>query len=301
METTIISKNKTVPVFQVDSAIVQEAYTSMDNYLICYDQQKQGLNTCAVYFSSNYIYFPNNTETFKKEIIEKNKFEWFSQRYPSANKHIFIRDIFKQWYLKGINKNLNSIESLADFLKEELAGYTSVFIGSSSGGFMAVLLGSLLQVDRVYTFNGQFFLTDLLESSSPMVDPILFQERSNPEVFKYYKIKDYLKNPERIYYFYSSKSDWDIKQCSEILDTGIHVIAVNSGIHGIPFLTHNLKGLFSLNKKELKLLKASIINPIWFSIQLVGVLKTFVFLFKILPNAYKRWIYNPIYKLLKRK
>ena len=301
METTIVMESKKNFVFQVDSDIVQETYTSSDNYLITYDQKKQDVNTCAVYFSSNYTYYPNNTAIFRKEIVEKNKFEWFSQRFPRANKHIFIRDIFKQWYLKGINNEFNSIETLAVFLRNELEGYKAVFIGSSAGGFIAVLLGGLLQVDRVYSFNGQCFITDLLDSSRPIVDPILFKERYNPEVFKYYNVKPFIKKPERVYYFYSSKSDWDVKQYLEIKNTAVNSIAVASGIHGIPFLTNNLKGIFSLNDKDLNGLSDKIINPIVFSIQIVGVLKTFGFLFKLLPNAYKRWIYNPLYNFIKRK
>lgn len=94
--------NKTCYVFQVDSDIVQQVYNEKDNFLIEYDNQGEK-KWCAIYFSSNDIYFPNTEEIFRKRIIEKNFFEWYHSRINRAYKHIFVRDIFKQWYLMGIN------------------------------------------------------------------------------------------------------------------------------------------------------------------------------------------------------
>lgn len=60
-------------VFQVDSQIVREKYDQDPNYLIEYDEEKDN-NICAVYFSSNDIYFPNTEEIFRKRIVEKKLF-----------------------------------------------------------------------------------------------------------------------------------------------------------------------------------------------------------------------------------
>jgi len=288
-------------VFQVDSNIVQSA-RSLDNYLIIKDDKKakEQKEICAVYFASNYIYYPNKAESFKKSICDKNRFEWYNLRHPKATKHIFIRDVYKQWYLHGINNELNSIEKLEDFLKEETKGYTSYFIGSSAGGYAAVLLGAMVNADRVYNFNGQFFLTDLLKNSKAAVDPLIFREQNNREINKYYHIKPYILNPEKVYYFHSNKSDWDIEQYKAVADLEINVININTNIHGIPLLKNNLVSLFAMEEKELNVLTSKKLNPIAFSIKIIGFRKTTSFLFKIIPNAYKRWVYNPIYNFLKR-
>ena len=110
-------------VFQVDSPIVKKA-RALDNYII---ETNKVAGTepkiCAIYFSSNFIYYPNNEASFCAAIFDKNRFEWWNLRHPKACKHIFIRDVYKQWYLHGINVELDSIEKLSDFLKEEFSEY----------------------------------------------------------------------------------------------------------------------------------------------------------------------------------
>ena len=55
-------------------------------------------------------------------IVEKNFFEWYNLRIEKAYKHIFVRDVFKQWYLSGINQSIDSPERLIEFLKNETDG-----------------------------------------------------------------------------------------------------------------------------------------------------------------------------------
>lgn len=288
-------------VFQVDSAIVQKA-RALDNYLILEEEtsgEKEPI--CAVYFASNYIYFPNNKTSFTKAILDKNRFEWWNLKHPKATKHLFIRDIYKQWYLHGINNQINSIEKLADFLEKEIKGYTTYFIGSSAGGYASVLLGSLLNVDRIYAFNNQFYLHDLLKTSSAAVDPLIFREQHNSKINKYYNIKAFIKEPKKVFYFHSNKSEWDVRQFKAVQDVQMNVISVNTNIHGIPLLKNNLTTLFSLEVTALEKLAKRPLNPIKFSIKIIGFFETVLFLFKLLPNAYNRWIYNPIVSFFKNK
>ena len=158
-------------VFQVDSQIVREKYDQDPNYLIEYDEEKDN-NICAVYFSSNDIYFPNTEEIFRKRIVEKNFFEWYKCRIDKAHKHIFIRDIFKQWYLKGINKKINTPIRLKEFLEKEINGYQTVMVGSSAGGYAAILYGSWLNANKVIAFNPQFEIYSLLQRSKEIVNPL---------------------------------------------------------------------------------------------------------------------------------
>lgn len=96
--------------FQVDSGIAIKAYTELDNYSI--QESEVDSNICAVYFSSNEIYYPNTESVFERDIFKKNRFEWFGCRIKDAEKHIFSRDVRNQWYLTGISASYPRIDSL---------------------------------------------------------------------------------------------------------------------------------------------------------------------------------------------
>ena len=166
--------DKTSYIFQVDSDIVQQVYNRQNNFLIEYDDQGEK-NWCAIYFCSNDIYYPNTEEIFRKQIVEKNFFEWYHSRIRKASKHIFVRDVFKQWYLTGINAKINTPEKLTEFLRKETKGYNIVTIGSSAGGYAAILHGSLLNAKYVLAFNSQFEIKSLLKTTTEKVNPVLFR------------------------------------------------------------------------------------------------------------------------------
>jgi hypothetical protein len=113
-------------VFQTDSEIVNEYYSNSNNHLIEYDQS-QSKEYCVIYSSSNDLYYPNTEIAFQESIIKKNRFEWYGNRITYAHKHIFLRDLKKQWYLSGINQNINSHEKLFSFLKKKLKATKSYF------------------------------------------------------------------------------------------------------------------------------------------------------------------------------
>lgn len=98
---------------------------------------------------------------------------WFTHK--KAYKHIFIRDVFKQWYLAGINSNINTPEKLIEFLRKETEGYHTVMLGSSAGAYAAILYGSLLQTKKVLAFNPQYELKSLLNRSSEKINPLVFR------------------------------------------------------------------------------------------------------------------------------
>jgi hypothetical protein len=122
-------------VFQTDSDIVRNVYDSQHNYLIEYNEQCKDKTYCAVYFCSNDLYYPNVEDIFRKRIVEKNFFEWYNLRIEKAYKHIFVRDVFKQWYLSGINQSIDSPERLIEFLKNE-----TDMIAPENGSLFAIQL-----------------------------------------------------------------------------------------------------------------------------------------------------------------
>ncbi|MBN2779202.1 MAG: hypothetical protein JXR36_16340 [Bacteroidales bacterium] len=282
------------PVFQVDSFEVNEVYNTHTNYLIEYSysadiKSEYNNNYCILYFSSHDIYYPNTSTSFQNQLINKNKFEWYGTRIKKGKKHIFLRDIKKQWYLTGINSEINSIEKLKNFLIKETNGYKIITIGSSAGGFAAVLFGSMLNAEIVFTFNGQFFLADLLSRSSIEIDPIIFRERNNPKINKYYSLRKYLENYKtNILYFFSNKSSWDNEQFNHISDIGINVIPFNTKHHGIPFLKSSLKHVINMPQKELIRLNGITQNPFLFSLKIEGLSSTMKGMFKQIYKSIKR-------------
>ena len=254
--------------FQVDSEIVNSVYSGFNNYLIDQTENDGKDKYCAVYFSSHNIYYPNSSECFNREIISKNKYEWFRTRVGYASKHIFLRDIKKQWYLTGINSNINNPEKLLGWLKAETEGYKIITVGSSAGGYAAVLYGQLLNAEKIYSFNGQFRFDHLLKTSTEKVDPIVFREAGNICLRKYYDIKDFISQANSIYYFCSIKNNIDYVQLEHIKDAGINILKFNTSIHGIPFLKVALPKI--LNEKSDKYFCISN-NPLLFTAKCAGI------------------------------
>lgn len=177
-------------VFQTDSEIVKLVYEKQDNYLIEFNEEGDK-KLCAIYFCSNDIYYPNTEDTFRKRIIQKNYFEWYHTRINKAYKHIFIRDIFKQWYLAGINKDINTPNKLIEFIKKETKEYKVITVGSSAGGYAAILYGSFINTTYSLVFNPQFEIKSLLEKSSEEKNPLLFRMKN--ERFDYFDITPYIQ------------------------------------------------------------------------------------------------------------
>lgn len=260
-------------VFQCDSDIVKQIYTKQNNYLIEYENNCPTKEYCTIYFSSNNIYFPNTECVFREKIVERNFYEWYHLRTHQSHKHIFIRDIQKQWYIEGINGQMNTPEKLLSFLREETKGYKIICLGSSAGGYAAVLFGSMLNADRILSFNGQFEIQSLLASSKEEINPLLFRNKDK-EVRQYFDIIPHINTQIPIFYFFSSKSQWDKKQQEHISDIKeIIRIKFNSSHHGIPFLKCCLPKVLNFTETELRKLTLKAHHPLYFSIHIVGIFK----------------------------
>lgn len=264
-------------VFQVDSDLVKSVYSNHKNHIIecSTDAQEHNQKYCAIYFSSNNLYYPNNEEVFNNTIVKKNRFEWYGTRIEKASKHIFLRDVCKQWYLTGINDEINNPDKLFNFLKQETDGYKVITVGSSSGGFAAVLYGQLLCAETSYSFNGQFEVDSLLKKSSKDVDPILFRNQHDEKLRSFYDIYKYIKEPSRIFYFRSNKSDWDVEQYNHVKDLGLNVLNFNTDHHGIPFAKTALPFVLNMNLDAIESFKKGSLSPIIFSLRVAGFKQTF--------------------------
>lgn len=267
-------------IFQIDNPSVIEKYKNNQNYLAEMDFNCNE-NNCTIYFSSNDIYFPNDEKTFANKIINNDYYEWYRTRTKNTKKHIFVRDILKQWYISGINSKINTTESLLNLLKQETNGYSVTTIGSSAGGYAACLYGSLLNAEKIISFNGQFNINHLLESSSEEINPLIFRNKDQ-ECRKYFSIIEYVSDNKNIFYFYSSKSPQDQYQESLVKSTKINRIGMNTSHHGIPFPKCNLPIVISSSKNDLQLMSDKIFNPIIFSFKKSGPIKTINFAIELI-------------------
>ena len=81
--------------------------------------------------------------------------KWF----PQFDKKFYI-DIEQCWYNKGIRGISKNIDETRTYLKEVIKEYKKVvFIGTSAGGYAAILFGSLLNISNVIAFAPQSVLT----------------------------------------------------------------------------------------------------------------------------------------------
>lgn len=214
------------------------------NYII--QTEKNDGKWAVIYASSSDIFFPVNEEGFLKDIVQKDKYEWFKTRIPYASKHIFIRDVARKFYRYGINNELSDLKKLADRLKPELEGYKVITVGSSAGGTAAIVLGNLLNAEFIFAF-------------SPVI-------RSYDENYPKEKIENDLKENKiidilpviqnsdiPIYYMYPSKSDFDkytvnlVKECQNI-----KFVPIECEIHGIPVNKRILKTIIKSEPQELE-------------------------------------------------
>lgn len=262
--------------FQIYSEIVRSVYINQQNYKIEYNNSCKK-NICAIYFSSNDIYYPNNEEIFRKRIVEKNFFEWYNTRI-NARKHIFLRDIFKQWYLEGINAELDSPEKIFEWLKRETEGYEVVTVGSSAGGYSAVLYGSLLKAQKVIAFNAQFSLKAIADESGEKCNPLVYKYK-NTDRSKYFELKDKISDSVNYFYFLSVGCENDMLQATKLFTPPIppksfNCLRFKTAHHGIPFLKVALVKVLNMGEKDLKGFSKKKNHPIWFTIRMVGVRKT---------------------------
>lgn len=278
-------------IFQIDSPAVKEAFL-LANYSIEYnDNVSSEENLCVIYFSSNEIYYPNTLAAFNYSIIQRDKYEWKRNKFPKAKKHIFLRDIHKQWYLSGINSTLDNPQKILDFLRKETAGYRTITIGSSAGGYAAILFGSMLNCYRIYAFNAQLNLKLTMRNSKATTDPVLFEKANDVNWQKYFDLGNFISTTTDNYYFQSCQSRMDVEQYQAIskkAQNDLSIIRFRTSNHGFPFLRNNLPYVLAFTSKELKQFASKEFHPVFFSIRLIGIIPTFAFILKALKERYQK-------------
>ena len=277
---------KVFDIWNHDEPIAIEQYKK-DNYMF---RAYSGGAYCVIFCSSNNIWFPNTEEAFRQSIIDKNRYEWTNFHLPNTGKEIFVRDIYKSWYVTGINTTVDSIDKLADFLQKETDGYKIILIGSSAGGYLASLLGALLKAEYVIAFSAQF---ELRNQWANAVNPFLRKYEADYKRSKYYDLVTILRESDTpIYYIVPAKSEQDNYHYNHVKNIPcIRPIVFNNKHHGIVMFKGNLNRFLLLSQKELQMLYekngGKIISNINFSMQLEGAVGTLSALTKQIKMYWK--------------
>ena len=136
------------------------------------------------------ISFGGNAQQFL-QILPFEFLNFLNKHFEDFDKYFYI-DKNKAHYHKGIEGISNNINETTEYLKNIINKYKKViFLGTSAGGYAAILFGSLLKVNTVAAF---------------MPQTILEKEEKYDE--KYLNLKKFI-NKETKYFIYGNLSSTD--------------------------------------------------------------------------------------------
>lgn len=213
--------------FKLDDTneVLHTFYEENDNYKVVVNDENN--KRCLIFFSGNGLYFPNTYETFHETVEVKNRYEWETVAKSPLLRDcygtiIFVRDIYKAYYVKGINGRISSIDLLLPFLREITTGMKVVTCGNSAGGYMAVIAGAYLNAEYAFSFGGQWSIENRDE---------YYLGKYRSERGKYFNITQYAK--ENVIWFYSALNEWDNAQKNYLREQHkVKIFAIESKYHG---------------------------------------------------------------------
>ena len=128
-----------------DNEEIYRFYCNNDNFKV-EDISNDVNKPVYIFFTGHGLFFPTTIEMFRSKVIENNRFEWENIArgtgvQSKASRIIYIRDVYKNWCINGINSKVNTREKLVEMLKDLAENREIITVGSSAGGYMAVLYG----------------------------------------------------------------------------------------------------------------------------------------------------------------
>lgn len=256
-------------ILDLNDRVLVEAYKG-NNYQ-CFDTGVDS-DLCYIMFSSNGLYFPNTREIFEQEIQKKDRYEW---KWVVRNSHIpqlaariiYVRDIYKCWYTKGINERDNTIDKTLRRIEELAKGYRIITVGSSAGGYMAVLTAIKLNAEYCFNFSGQYFISDQI---------------GNP----YSDLTDMVRNYKgEIYYFFPLHCQGDKENYERVKELqSVNAFQFDNSKHAETMLTGNMCHIVDRSQREMQVLFHKFenrkINKFGFLVRTVPLHKIFGIIWK---------------------
>lgn len=262
-----------------DNAILKDIYTRNKNICSIVNNNAENENA-VVYFSSNGLYYPNDDDTIKRVLVKGDRYEWKKMGSQAFSKNIYVRDIYKSWYIKGINASASSIERAANIINNEIGKKRFITVGSSAGGYGAILFGIMLNAEYVIAFSPQISVPLFLENTEPEKNPIYMKYCNNDGISKYLNLKDIIRQSDtEIFVFYPAQSERDIKQI-EILKgmNNVNIIGVHEKQHGVGIYDFTLKALIEKDRYFLRSLSGHIFSKTGLSFEVLGKARTIYYL-----------------------
>lgn len=154
---------------------------------------------------------------------------------------LFLRDIDQAWYHRGVRGLASSLPDLVDALRPHIEPRKRVvFTGHSSGGYAALILGTLLGVDEVIATSPQSFISRrlrLYHNDHRWPDEIRNAYTSPTAERKMFDLKPWLKRSTaatRLHIYYATRHQWDFAHAERLRRIR------NVELHPTPTMTHSV-------------------------------------------------------------
>ena len=164
-------------------------------------------NTLIVSFAGNALHYFGEPQF---EFINS-----LNKIYPQCDK-LFYLDRTSQYYINGIQPISRSIGETELYISNKIKNYEKVcFIGTSAGGYAAILYGSLLNIHQVLAF--------IPQTNLEILNEIYRKDIFNDKNIKYINLKNYI-NDKTKYKLIGDKTATDIddlhsiEHCNNIKD-----------------------------------------------------------------------------------
>lgn len=268
-----------------------------DNYKIILGSGK----ITFIFISSNGLYSNNNTKK-AMEILNKDHFEWENICkskiiLKKAKKIIFLRDIYKHSYVDGINKKINTLPKVIEFVRKLTKEDEEIYlIGNSGGGYLSFLLSSYLNnCKKVFSFGGVVSLYEWTGSH----DDYKFNDATHlikhlNNLSNYFDTRSFIKNSKcQIFHFWSCGNNPDKIQfdlLKEINLKNLTAFGFRSTVHGKTVNSFDYEKLFTCDNVHLNKLKKRFGNKInisknLFSLYNLGCIK---YLFCLIKRVFRK-------------
>ena len=280
-----------------DNEEIYRFYCNNDNFKV-EDISNDVNKPVYIFFTGHGLFFPTTIEMFRSKVIENNRFEWENIArgtgvQSKARRIIYIRDVYKNWCINGINSKVNTREKLVEMLKDLAENREIITVGSSAGGYMAVLYGCLLNAKAIYTFSPQISLIEY-----DKWHPIKYFDEYRTSGTVALDLREYMVaytgklfyiTP---YYCPEDRAQLDLVNMADI--PCIKKFIVDENRHGYTFYGVSIERLLAMDMKTLENLSyhyaGKIIKPSHFCARTSGIIK-----------AAEIMIYRKMKGLLKRK
>ncbi|CAA0110536.1 Uncharacterised protein [BD1-7 clade bacterium] len=197
-----------------------------------------------------------------KLAIPMFEFNQSTKELENVNK-IYLRDHKRLWYHAGLYNVGNNIESIANYLRRYTTHSSTnkvVVIGSSGGGYAALLFGHILQADEVHAFSAKTTINPILRF---MRNDLPKRNRLKRMLYLLSKGEKRYFNIERIFRLHPNhKTSYHIYfSCNHERDT-FHALRVkhipNVHLHPYEYNRHNLVAFLKKEGELSSILKQAI-------------------------------------------